>query len=141
MKTKIRITESQLEMLRKSQEVITEQFMDDEVEDEGGEDEFGFPLKMVVMSHLSDVQDGGNLPEELHTKINFVKKLIMSFDDLNQKVSDSELNKLYNEIAGGSVEGPGSGVDIDKDSLDLDNLSLNESEVKEKIVGEFKRFL
>lgn len=145
MSKKIRITESQLKMLRKSQEVIKEQFMDDEMENDGGDeegdDEFGFALRMVVMSHLSDVQDGGNLPEELHTKINFVKRLIMSFKDLNQKVSETELNKIYNELVGGSDESSESGIKIDKEGMDLDNLSLNESITKEKIIGEFKRFL
>jgi hypothetical protein len=145
MKKKIKITESQLKMLRKSQKVIKEQFMDDEMDNDGGneegDDEFGFPLKMVVMSHLSDVQEGGNLPEEFNTKINFVKRLIMSFQDLNQKVSETELNKIYNDLSRGSSEPSNGGIKIDKEGMDLDNLSLNESITKEKIIGEFKRFL
>jgi len=132
MKKKIKITESQLNKLRG---VIKEQTMEDDFEDGG---DFGFPLKMVIMSHLSDVQEVGNLPGEINDKVNFIKKLVLTFNNLDQKISESELNSIYNEISGGSGEQEDV---VNKGDFDFDNMSMNESVIKEKIMGEFKRFL
>lgn len=63
-------------------------------------------VKIAIMSHLSDAQecmnlDTGNYPgisrADLH--INFAKKLILKYPDMDVEVTDDELNELWKEIS------------------------------------------
>jgi hypothetical protein len=52
---------------------------------------FGLETKarMVIMSHLSDIQDGFNSMDsnDLNNRINFVKSLILKYDDTNTVIN------------------------------------------------------
>jgi len=52
---------------------------------------FGLDIKvrMVIMSHLSDIQDAQNSMDskELNNRINFVKSLIMKYHDTNTEIN------------------------------------------------------
>jgi hypothetical protein len=54
------------------------------------------PVKMIMMSHLSDIQDmGGAMPHaEVRDRLNFVKYLILNFPDNNVEiVAEDEYEK------------------------------------------------
>lgn len=59
-------------------------------------------VRIAVMSHLSDCQEMLSLTdnrEYVIKKINFVKRLLIRYkDNLNQEVSEDELNKIWSEI-------------------------------------------
>ena len=46
-------------------------------------------VKMVIMSHLSDIQDGFNYMDsnDLNNRINFIKSLILKYDDTNTVIN------------------------------------------------------
>lgn len=46
-------------------------------------------VKMIIMSHLSDIQDGFNSMDfnDLNNRINFVKSLILKYDDINTVIN------------------------------------------------------
>lgn len=46
-------------------------------------------VKMVIMSHLSDIQDGFNSMDsnDLNNRINFIKSLILKYDDTNTVIN------------------------------------------------------
>lgn len=59
-------------------------------------------VKMVALSHLSDVQEMMNLGE-LETgrrEINFVKTLILDYPDVDTEVTNSELDGIYKRLVG-----------------------------------------
>lgn len=54
------------------------------------------PVKLIMMSHLSDIQDVGDMlsREEVRDKLNFVKYLILNFPDTNVEiVAEDEYEK------------------------------------------------
>lgn len=57
---------------------------------------------MVAMSHLSDAQELMNLGEleTARREINFVKKLILDFPDVDTEVTTSELDGIYRRLVG-----------------------------------------
>jgi hypothetical protein len=52
---------------------------------------FSLELKivMVIMSHLSDIQDGFNSMDsnELNNRINFIKSLLLKYHDTNTEIN------------------------------------------------------
>lgn len=57
-------------------------------------------VQMAIMSHLSDCQEMLTLSannEYVTNKLNFVKKLVMSYPDTAVEVEESALNELWNE--------------------------------------------
>jgi hypothetical protein len=62
-------------------------------------------LRMVIMSHLSDVQEMVNVsPEKIRMRVNFVKILVQKLDKGVKEMSEDELNeewKKCNERFGG----------------------------------------
>jgi len=46
-------------------------------------------VKMVIMSHLSDIQEGFNSMDsnDLNNRINFVKSLLLKYDDTNTEIN------------------------------------------------------
>lgn len=79
-------------------------FDDYKIEEENEEDDVqdtGIPVtvKMVILSHLSDVQDGHHVlsDKEQQDMLNFVKYLVMNYP--NNKVEIDE-NKVYDEFVG-----------------------------------------
>lgn len=58
-------------------------------------------VRMAIMSHLSDAQEllSMGMSEEANKRINFVKRLLIKFkDNINQEVSEDELDKIYGEL-------------------------------------------
>lgn len=105
------------------------------------EDSPGMDIKigMAVMSHLSDIQEMG-IGEDANDRINFVKKLVTKYPNMEQKITTKDLDAIYNEMLGG-------GDDIKKPNMDIDDnpfsdgydFSMNES-IKE-IKKQFKRYI
>lgn len=57
-------------------------------------------VQMAIMSHLSDAQELieiGVLKREIQNKINFAKKLVLTYSDTSIEVSEKELNELWNK--------------------------------------------
>lgn len=54
-------------------------------------------LKIAAISHLSDSQELIAIgdKESANAHINFVKKMLMEYSDLNKEVEDKELNALW----------------------------------------------
>lgn len=59
-------------------------------------------LKMVAMSHLSDVQELMNLGEleTARREVNFVKTLILDYPDMDVEVMDADLDGIYSRLVG-----------------------------------------
>lgn len=58
-------------------------------------------VRMTIMSHLSDAQEllSMGMCEEANKQINFAKRLLIKFkDNINQEVSEDELNKIWSEL-------------------------------------------
>ena len=58
-------------------------------------------VRMAIMSHLSDAQEllSMGMSEEANKRINFAKLLLIKFkDNINQEVSEDELDKIYGEL-------------------------------------------
>lgn len=58
-------------------------------------------VRMAIMSHLSDAQEllSMGMSEEANKRINFAKRLLIKFkDNINQEVSEDELDKIYGEL-------------------------------------------
>ena len=58
-------------------------------------------VRMTIMSHLSDAQEllSMGMSEEANKRINFAKRLLIKFkDNINQEVSEDELDKIYGEL-------------------------------------------
>jgi hypothetical protein len=95
---------------------------------------------MAVMSHLSDIQEMA-VGDGVNDRINFVKKLVMKYPDMNQTVSTTDLDTIYDEMLGGGK--PDMNDDVknidDKPFPDGYDFSMNES--VEKIKKQFNRFL
>lgn len=56
-------------------------------------------VQMAIMSHLSDCQEMLSLAdnrEYVIKKMNFVKKLVLTYPDTSIEVSENELNELWN---------------------------------------------
>lgn len=55
------------------------------------------PVRMAVMSHLSDAEEliGANLYKAAIEHIEFAKQLIMEFSDISTMVTNAQLNELY----------------------------------------------
>lgn len=58
---------------------------------------YPFPLKtkMVIWSHLSDIQDGAPISEDQRRIINFVKLLVNKLEEGVKEMSEDELNQIY----------------------------------------------
>lgn len=52
-------------------------------------------VKMVIMSHLSDVQDAPQNTGRNHIRINFVKYLILKFKDTDTLIDANEQYQLF----------------------------------------------
>lgn len=130
---KIKISEEQLKMLIKEKKNIKEQL---DMPDDPGMD---IKVGMAVMSHLSDIQNMG-IGDDANDRINFIKKLVMKFPNMEQTITTRDLDSIYNEMLGG-------GDDLEKPNMDIDDnpfpdgydFSMNES--VEEIKKQFKRFL
>lgn len=61
--------------------------------------------RMVIMSHLSDVQEMLNfLPcrtRVINTEINFVKWLLLNYGDLSEEIDEKKLTRIYSDIENG----------------------------------------
>jgi hypothetical protein len=65
------------------------------VEEEHNDDIIMLKVRMVIMSHLSDVQGGFLLKEEANIRINFVKYLLMKYPDTNKEIDpDGEFDQF-----------------------------------------------
>lgn len=56
------------------------------------------PVQMAIMSHLSDAQESLTISpflKHLQTKINFAKRLVLTYPDTSIEVSENELNELW----------------------------------------------
>jgi hypothetical protein len=53
-------------------------------------------LRMVIFSHLSDVQHMSDF-EEIRMRVNFVKMLVTELDKGAKEMSEDELNALWRE--------------------------------------------
>ena len=53
-------------------------------------------LRMVIFSHLSDVQHMSDF-EEIRMRVNFVKMLVTELDKGVKEMSEDELNALWRE--------------------------------------------
>lgn len=73
----------------------------EENKEEREEGVFYISVRMAIMSHLSDAQEllSMGMSEEANKRINFVKRLLIKFkDNINQEVSEDELDKIYGEL-------------------------------------------
>lgn len=52
-------------------------------------------VQLVIFSHLSDIQTGVLSQEEINDKINFVKALVSLYPNTYDKVTDEELNRIW----------------------------------------------
>ena len=73
---------------------------------------FAIEVRMAVISHLSDAQEIGRIAvmsntteqrfrmqQEQNLHINFAKRLLMKYkDNINQEVSEDELDNLWKEL-------------------------------------------
>lgn len=139
MKKKIKITEEQLMMVRKSLKdentnQVNEQL--DMPEDPGMDIKVG----MAVMSHLSDIQEMG-VGGDVSDRINFVKKLIMKYPDMSQTVSTTDLDAIYDEMLGGKKPDVNDDVKNIGDNPFPDGFDFSMNESVKKIKEQFKRFL
>lgn len=57
------------------------------------------PLQIVINSHLSDslIEISYN-PQLAKDRIRFVKILTIRYNDLNERIDEEELNKIWNEM-------------------------------------------
>lgn len=131
---KIKITESQLKNIRQSMNENLDMPEDDDMK---------VSVIMAVFSHLSDIQEMVQ-DEKINDRINFVKKLVRKYPNLDTKVSSSELDRIYDSLLSDSKIKPS---DDNKDVSDVEDkpfpdgydFSMNES--VSKIKNEFKRFI
>jgi hypothetical protein len=52
-------------------------------------------LRIVLLSHLSDIADGGCTFDQLETKANFVKYLLIKFPDTNVEINPNAEFELF----------------------------------------------
>lgn len=123
--TKIKITENQLKKLVRKNIYENMDMMDDE----------GYPIsiKMVLFSHLSDIQEMSN-NEKINDRVNFLKLLISKYSDTKMEVTTKDLDAIYDTMLNRSKSDNESSIkntNIDKDLFkDGFDFSMNESEKK-----------
>jgi hypothetical protein len=86
---KIIITESQLKKLVKK--TVVKENLD--MEDDG----MRIPVKMAIFSHLSDIQEMSS-DQQVIERVNFLKRLIKKYPNIEQEVSTTDLDDIYDEI-------------------------------------------
>lgn len=97
-------------------------------------------VKMVIMSHLSDIQEM-DVDENVNDRINFVKKLVMKYPDMNQTVSTRDLDAIYDEMLGGNKPKKDDEVKKIGDNPFPDGYDFSMNESVLKIKTQFNRFI
>lgn len=126
---KIIITESQLKNIRQTMNENLDMPEDDDMK---------ISVIMAVFSHLSDIQEMVT-DEKVSDRINFVKKLVRKYPNLDTKISTSELDRIYDSMLSDSNIKPSEDKIDDKPFPDGYDFSMNES--VSKIKNDFKRFI
>jgi hypothetical protein len=130
---KIKITESQLKNIKQTMNENLDMPEDDDMK---------ISVIMAVFSHLSDIQEMVGDPK-VRDRINFIKKLVRKYPNMDYKVSTSELDSIYDSM----LSKPKSDIKPTEDEYKIDDnpfpdgydFSMNES--VSKIKNEFKRFI
>lgn len=114
---KIIISESQLKKLVKKT-VIKENL---DMEDDG----MRIPVKMAIFSHLSDIQEMSS-DQQVIERVNFLKRLIKKYPNIEQEVSTTDLDDIYDEMLGMTKRDKMNPRIDDNPFKDGFDLSLNE---------------
>jgi hypothetical protein len=114
---KIIISESQLKKLVKKT-VIKENL---DMEDDG----MRIPVKMAIFSHLSDIQEISS-DQQVIERVNFLKRLIKKYPNIEQEVSTTDLDDIYDEMLGMTKRDKMNPRIDDNPFKDGFDLSLNE---------------
>lgn len=130
---KIIITESQLKNIRKTMNENLDMPEDDDMK---------ISVIMAVFSHLSDIQEMVT-DEKVSERINFVKKLIRKYPNLDTKINTSELDRIYDSMLSDSNVKPPKNNSVDKidDKPFPDGYDFSMNESVSKIKNDFKRFI
>lgn len=115
---KIIISESQLKKLVKKT-VIKENL---DMEDDG----MRIPVKMAIFSHLSDIQEMSS-DQQVIERVNFLKRLIKKYPNIEQEVSTTDLDGIYDEMLGMTKRDKMNPRIDDNPFKDGFDLSLNEN--------------
>jgi hypothetical protein len=115
---KIIITESQLKKLVKK--TVVKENLD--MEDDG----MRIPVKMAIFSHLSDIQEMSS-DQQVIERVNFLKQLIKKFPNIEQEVSTTDLDGIYDEMLGMTKRDKMNPRIDDNPFKDGFDLSLNEN--------------
>ena len=114
---KIIISESQLKKLVKKT-VIKENL---DMEDDG----MRIPVKMAIFSHLSDIQEISS-DQQVIERVNFLKRLIKKYPNIEREVSTTDLDDIYDEMLGMTKRDKMNPRIDDNPFKDGFDLSLNE---------------
>jgi hypothetical protein len=115
---KIIITESQLKKLVKK--TVVKENLD--MEDDG----MRIPVKMAIFSHLSDIQEMSS-DQQVIERVNFLKRLIKKYPNIEQEVSTTDLDGIYDEMLGMTKRDKMNPRIDDNPFKDGFDLSLNEN--------------